>query len=365
MDYRIEQLRQKIREEPASRQFFQLGELLRKQGELEEAATVLTSGLEHFPRYVAAWLSLGRVELQREAFDDAERAFSKAMELDSANGAAARMLGETALARGDWLKAHKAFKFANALAPQDEEIEKALVRVEAKLAEAGHEPGYDTQDLIEEVAFQYRQTQDASESPEVFAVSEEPEPVPSSPATAAESPKTDVFAVSEDDPFDTDPGATDTTGQDALSDVFAAESEDSREATSEVLQESGAPVEVPTIARDEPFTDAPDSSSPEVEEAESKAIAEEGMPIPTLTLARLAYEQGDLALAEKTLHAVLDREPDSTEAMALLAEVTAGPAPEKGEYATQSRGEDLVVRKIVALQSWLEGIRLAAEQRAL
>ena len=58
MDYRLEQLRFQLREDPSSRLFFQLGELLRKEGRLEEAVGVLEEGLEKHPRYVAAWVSL-------------------------------------------------------------------------------------------------------------------------------------------------------------------------------------------------------------------------------------------------------------------------------------------------------------------
>ena len=61
MDYRIEQLRYLLREDPSSRIFFQLGELLRREGDAAEAVEVLESGLERHPRYVAAWVSLGRV----------------------------------------------------------------------------------------------------------------------------------------------------------------------------------------------------------------------------------------------------------------------------------------------------------------
>ncbi|MCP4898747.1 MAG: tetratricopeptide repeat protein, partial [bacterium] len=219
MDHRIDQLRQRLREDPSSRQFFQLGELLRKEGKIEEATGVLSAGLEHFPRYVAAWLSLGRAELNREMFDDAELAFSKALELDPANGAAARMLGETALARGDWLKAHKSFKFASALAPQDEEIEKALVRVEAQLAEAGHEPGYDTQDLIEEVASQYRKTLEVEVEPEPHIVGDEEDPFGETPPQV-ERPVPQVYMVSDDDPFET--GSPGDSGEwDEPDDVFA------------------------------------------------------------------------------------------------------------------------------------------------
>ena len=57
---RIADLQRDLAANPGSRQFYQLGELLRRDGHAAEAAEVLRSGLGHHPRYVAAWVSLGR-----------------------------------------------------------------------------------------------------------------------------------------------------------------------------------------------------------------------------------------------------------------------------------------------------------------
>jgi tetratricopeptide (TPR) repeat protein len=132
MDYRIQQLRYQLREDPASRYFFQLGELLRKQGELDEAAEILERGLEIHPRYVAAWVALGRTRQSAGDLVTAEEAFARALELDPEHGVAARLIGETAMARGDEIRAVTAFKLARALLGPDSELEERIADLETR-----------------------------------------------------------------------------------------------------------------------------------------------------------------------------------------------------------------------------------------
>ena len=63
MDYRLEQFRFELREDPSSRSFFKLGECLRREDELDEAVQTLRAGLKLHPGYIAAWVSLGRALL--------------------------------------------------------------------------------------------------------------------------------------------------------------------------------------------------------------------------------------------------------------------------------------------------------------
>jgi Flp pilus assembly protein TadD len=137
MDYRIEQLRHQLRENPTSRHFYQLGELLRKEKQAEEAVKILQAGLEHHPRYVSAWVSLGRSHLDLLQLDDAEEAFNKALGFDPENAVAARMIGRVALERGDWLAAVKKLKLARALSPRDDTLDQEIAEAEARLAAAG------------------------------------------------------------------------------------------------------------------------------------------------------------------------------------------------------------------------------------
>ncbi len=159
MDYRLESLRYQLQEDPTSRVFFQLGELLRKEGQLEEARQILEAGLEHHPRYVAAWVSLGRAQYDLGACDRAESAFAHALEIDPENQVAARLIGESAIARGDLVRAVKAFKLARALSPRDPELDERIAGVEARLAQAG---------LLETAPGPRRSALVAAEADEVF-----------------------------------------------------------------------------------------------------------------------------------------------------------------------------------------------------
>ncbi len=137
MDYRIEQLRYLLREDPSSRIFYQLGELLRREGEAAEAVAILRAGLERHPRYVSAWVCLGRSQRDLKAFEDARRSFQTALDLDRENPVAARLLGETAIEQKDWLGAVKALKLSRALSGADEGLDAEIAMVESHLDDDG------------------------------------------------------------------------------------------------------------------------------------------------------------------------------------------------------------------------------------
>ena len=84
----------------------------------------------------------------------------------------------------------------------------------------------------------------------------------------------------------------------------------------------------------------------------------DGVPFPTMTLARLAIDQGDLDLAERTLRGVLEEEPGHSEATELLETLIAGP-PEADSTAEPKDSSDA---KAEALQRWLDAVRLASER---
>jgi hypothetical protein len=137
MDYRIEQLRYLLREDPSSRIFYQLGELLRREGEAAQAVEVLKTGLERHPRYVAAWVCLGRSQRDLHALEEAASAFRTALEIDRENPVAARLLGETAIEQKDWLGAVKALKLSRALSGADEGLDAEIAMVESHLDDDG------------------------------------------------------------------------------------------------------------------------------------------------------------------------------------------------------------------------------------
>jgi len=84
-----------------------------------------------------------------------------------------------------------------------------------------------------------------------------------------------------------------------------------------------------------------------------------GVPLPTMTLAKLALDQDDRPLAMATLESLIERDPTNAEAFELLDELQA----QEAEVANEKLRAVQATTKIVALQAWLDAVRLAAERR--
>jgi tetratricopeptide (TPR) repeat protein len=360
MNYRIEQLRFLLREDPSSRVFYQLAELLRKEGQLTEAVEILRQGLDRHPRYLAAWVSLGRAQMGLESTVEAEGAFQRALDLDPQNAVAARMMGETAMALKDWPRATKALKLARELAPSDLSLNEKIEFVELQMS-GGVESPLDSAsragrpDQVREEA--------AIRAPEVISLSaEDPFAMSSASDTGVWRLTQEVFATEED--ASGEEAATlpaDFLESETL--ISEAEDEDEVETEPEVDDEYEHEHELGTEPAPE-FESEPDrdhEQEPVVEAAEvpdSGAEQEhepsDALPLPTMTLARLAIEQGDVELAENTLHSLLELDPDHPEAAELLEEIhrdrRGRPAP------------DIVAAKVATLQEWLDTVRGAAER---
>jgi tetratricopeptide (TPR) repeat protein len=119
---RIDDLRRRVQRDSASLAFAQLGEELRRAGELDEAIRVCRAGLEYHPEYVSARVTLGRALLASNELDDAFVELSGVLQTAPENLAALRGLGETHQRRGDLEAALSVFRRALALAPQDAEL---------------------------------------------------------------------------------------------------------------------------------------------------------------------------------------------------------------------------------------------------
>jgi len=401
MNQRIDELRTSLRDDPGSRLFFQLGDLLRKAGESDEAAQVLSDGLEHHPRYVAAWVSLGRIQPDRSEFPDAERSFARALELDPENAVAARLIGETAERAGEWVRAIKAYKLARALSPRDPDLEARIEVIERRLAgEAEDTAPISVGESLGDAASGFPE----SGFPVQPLTPPEPLPLDEPAPEKAEAfvdavparPPREVISISEDDPFAvTSTGDTgvwmvaddvfvppetsiDRTADDVFGDASVDEPLPSpepgpRSRPSEEKEgrrgeaEGGAgPIGYESGRELRPGRPPVPESVPEpIPEPESDSAPE--LPLPTLTLARLALEQNDRPLAEETLLAVLERDPANREAADLLENMNEDMIPEmseppsSGQTASQA---DLLVAKASRLKGWMENIRAAAERRA-
>ena len=141
------------------------------------------------------------------------------------------------------------------------------------------------------------------------------------------------------------------------------------------LETASEPVEVESAQgryEVDPGHELESESEPLSESDEEEWSEFEEIPLPTLTLARLAHEQGDLRLAERTLLGVLERQPNSAEARALLEQIRSErspvppTAPAMDEAAAAAEAQEAAkpaIAKIAALHAWADAIRLAAEQR--
>ncbi len=419
MDYRIQQLRYRLREEPESRVFYQLGEILRREGELEEAVEVLRTGLGHHPRYVAAWVALGRALNGAGQPEDAEKAFARALELDPENSVAARSIGDIAARRGDWVRAVKALKLARVLAPGGDSLDERIAAVEAELSARGMLEGPDRAPAPAEPPPPARPRPARRPPPAVVTVSDE-DPFAVAPAgdTGVWELGEDVFTRSRDrlgaDP-DIGQGAEDEILREtpaSREDVFGKAEEDpalleGAEATSEVVAHGAAealeedledtvvaedardtrqtvPIDAAAADDDEvglevdddvidevprdlrqgqprigPETwSGPEAGDGEPEDEEERDELADELPLPTMTLARLALQQGDRDLAERTLLGVLERDPDHQEARSMLLALRSA----RAEPAITERVPRPEMARVVALRRWLDTVRLGSER---
>ncbi len=352
MDYRLEQLRFELREDPSSRIFFKLGEHLRREGEFDEAVEVLRAGVENHPRYVAAWVSLGRALLAGGDPAAASEALASALELDPDNAVAALFAGEAAIAGEEWVDAVKALKRARGLTPHDDALDERIAFVEGKLGELG--------------------------------LLEQPNTAATSAAPPREPPPAPVATDAAEEPFVVKP-AGDTGEWEDANDVFAAGWVDDQDVASltaddvpdpAVEEPSETEIEIDVLDEETPV----EVSVPEVvggsleetgtgtgtetetgtetgRETETEGESED-LPLQTMTLARLAVEQGDLELAEKTLRSVLEADPENHDAAHLLESLIEAPPQPEGSH----RAEDSADARVKALQEWLNAAKLASER---
>ena len=465
MDYRLEQLRFELREDPSSRSFFKLGEHLRREGELAEAIEVLRSGLEKHDRYVAAWVSLGRAQLDNGDAKEAQISLERSLQLDPENAVASRAMGEAAIVNRDWVAAVKALKRARGLSPRDDTLDERIAFVEEHLDELGllqkpapvveywteasvdggqggdtahnepfavhsagdtgvwddandvfaagmvgddeaseteeadtrgDEPPPETIDdasdgsgafvepspLTEDDVASIVDGEETFETAELETVADEGEPYEAEDAEAPESAfivpepvpvpemeqdtEAETVFESELDPEpepepDTEPlfepefGEDDESGADDVSDD-ESEHEDEQEHEDEDERDPATEPEPAPEDEPEPLPESwPDPESDVQPELEEDA---DGVPLPTMTLARLAIDQGDLDLAERTLRGVIEREPGHSEAAELLETLVAGPP----EADSTAEPKDPSATKVEALQRWLDAVRLASER---
>jgi tetratricopeptide (TPR) repeat protein len=299
---KIEELRFKLKTDPKSRLFYQLAEELRKAGHFDESEQVLRSGLQVYPTYLAAWVSLGRTLREQKNDAGAVDALNKALQLDPGNVVAARILADAYLALGEKIEAIKKYKLVHALLPSDEDLRVTIEQLE--------------RDLQEPAA--------------PFAIASEPEPQPVSAPKPLEdtspwSQSAQAAPVEEDSPFDrTMPPFAEAARslqeearvEDATGDVepMAAEHEQSPfEEPVDSFTSAAFEVEAPAGMHIEPAPLVAEVSAPIFENTEDVAEIPNDDAANTMTMADLYVRQGLVEDARHIYENILARDPGNGE----------------------------------------------------
>jgi tetratricopeptide (TPR) repeat protein len=119
---RLETLRRRVQQDPASFAFAALAEEYRRAGRLDEAEEICRQGLERHPTYTAGRVTLGRTLAERGDVDGAAAEFEHVLRTAPENLLARRGLGDILRRRGDLGRALDELRVAASLAPQDAEL---------------------------------------------------------------------------------------------------------------------------------------------------------------------------------------------------------------------------------------------------
>ena len=123
---RIEDLRRRVHEDPASIAFAQLAEEYRRAGDFRAAVDVCRAGLERHPGYVSARVTLGRALLELGALDEAFRELNQVLTSAPENLAALRSVADIQRRQGRLAEAAALFREALQLAPNDPDLVQAV-----------------------------------------------------------------------------------------------------------------------------------------------------------------------------------------------------------------------------------------------
>jgi tetratricopeptide (TPR) repeat protein len=141
---RLEELRRRVKADPASVAFAALAEELRRAGLFEEAIATARKGLQRHPGFVSGHVTLGRSLLAAGHPDDARSQLEFVLGVAPENLVALRTLGEVHEALGNTAGALDCYRKARDLAPQDPGLASRLERLEAQSAAPGSGPSQAT-----------------------------------------------------------------------------------------------------------------------------------------------------------------------------------------------------------------------------
>lgn len=128
---RIDDLRRRVEQDPASIAFAQLAEEYRRVGQFRYAVTTCRAGLALHPSYLSARVTLGRSLLALEHLDEAEAELGIVLATAPDNLAATRALAEVYRLQGRRADAVACYSAALTLAPNDPDLERQVQELAA------------------------------------------------------------------------------------------------------------------------------------------------------------------------------------------------------------------------------------------
>src|SRR5512147_3097157 len=90
----IEKLKERVDKDPNSKLFVPLAEEYRKEGMLDDAISVLLTGIERQPGYMSARVSLGKIYLEKGMMKEARSEFENVVSIIPDNLYAQKKLAE-------------------------------------------------------------------------------------------------------------------------------------------------------------------------------------------------------------------------------------------------------------------------------
>ena len=123
---RIEDLRRRVRKDPASIAFAQLAEEYRRAGQYRESVDACCAGLVLHPTYLPAHVTLGRSLIELGELDQAQRELETVLRAAPENLAAIRGIGDIHYKRESFNEALAFYRSALELARNDPELEQTV-----------------------------------------------------------------------------------------------------------------------------------------------------------------------------------------------------------------------------------------------
>lgn len=127
---RIQELRRRVQQDPATLAFAPLAEELRRAGQTAEAIKVCQAGLALHPEYLSARATLGRALLEAGDIDSAFLELTTVLGGAPENLTALRSVAEIHERRGELDEALAKYRVALALAGRDPELQRVVHELE-------------------------------------------------------------------------------------------------------------------------------------------------------------------------------------------------------------------------------------------